>query len=221
MAEELFQPPWNFMGLPESASNPRRARAWVLPIPYEATTSYGAGTREGPAAIIAASRQVEWYDRRAEAEACLDYGIHTLPPLALVHTSPEQMVAAIARAVAKVLRGVPRPQVLGILGGEHSLSAGVAQGMAKALGAADLVCVHIDAHADLRQEYEGSKYSHACAARRILEVCPVFQIGIRNLSAGEEKFRRACRRVHTVFSEEANAPEARFLEDLARFVAGK
>lgn len=208
------------MGLPAAASS-QRACAWILPIPYEATTSYGAGTREGPSAIISASRQVEWYDRRVDAEACLCYGIRTLPPLALVHASPEKMVGTIAQAVAKILRNKIRPRILGILGGEHSISPGVAQGMARSLGAGDLVCVHIDAHADLRQEYEGSKYSHACAARRILEVCPVFQIGIRNLSAGEEKFRRTCRRLRTVFSDEANQSEAGFLDDLARFVRSK
>ena len=63
--------------------------------------------------------------------------------------------------------------------------------------------------------------SHACAARRILETCPVFQIGIRNLSEGEEIFRRRCKRVHTVFAEEANDPKGAFLKDLRRFVKGR
>jgi agmatinase len=130
------------------------------------------------------------------------------------------MVKSIESAVAKLLSGTPQPEVLGVLGGEHTISAGVVRGLARAR-AADLVAVHVDAHADMREEYEGSPYSHACAAKRILEICPVFQIGIRNLSSEEASFLRGCRNVHTVFSEGATDPGGRFLRDLARFVRGK
>ena len=221
MSDELFQPAWNFLGMPAERASPARSRAWVLPIPYEATTSYGAGTRDGPAAILAASRQVEQFDREFGGEPAMRVGVHTLEPLWPVFRSPEAMIEAIETAVRGILRGRPRPEVLAVLGGEHSLSAGVARGIAKATGAKDLVAVQIDAHADLREEYEGSRHSHACAAKRILEVCPVFQIGIRNLSEGEEKFRKGCRRVRTVFAEEATAARPRFLAGLARFVRGK
>ncbi|MBN2370558.1 MAG: agmatinase [Vicinamibacteria bacterium] len=218
---DLFQPPPNFMGLPEELSGPERSRAWLLPVPYEATTSYGAGTRDGPAAIIAASRQVEWYDREFDREACAEYGIHTLSPLALVHTSPEHMIQAVEAAVTEVLSRAPGPEVLCVLGGEHSISPGVVRGLARVHGARDLVCVHVDAHADLRDEYEGSPFSHACAARRILETCPIFQIGVRNLSEKEERFRRGSKRVRTVFAEKAVEPGGRWLADLGRFVHGK
>jgi agmatinase len=219
--EERFQSPWNFLGLPEGMARADRARGWVLPVPYEATTSYGAGTREGPAAILAASRQVELYDRAFESEPALAYGVHTMDPLALVHRSPEAMVETVADAVAAVLDGTPRPDVLGVLGGEHTVSAGVARGLARVLEPGSLVAVQVDAHADLRDEYEGSRFSHACAARRILDVCPVFQVGIRNISAGEEAFRQGRRSVKTVFAEETLDPKGRFLEDLAELVAGK
>jgi agmatinase len=221
MSDDLFQPAWNFLGMPAERASPARSRAWVLPIPYEATTSYGAGTRDGPAAILAASRQVEQFDREFRGEPAMRVGVHTLDPLWPVFRSPEAMIEAIETAVAGILRGRPRPEVLAVLGGEHSLSAGVARGIAAATGANDLVAVQIDAHADLREEYEGSRHSHACAAKRILEVCPVFQIGIRNLSEGEERFRKGCRRVRTVFAEEATAARPRFLAALARFVRGK
>lgn len=214
-----FQSPWNFLGLPAAATGPERARAWVLPIPYEGTTSYGAGTREGPAAIIAASRQVEWFDREFNTEPALAIGIHTLPPLGLDHRSPEAMVSAIDEAVAGILTGAPAPELLVALGGEHSISGGIARGMVRA-GIRDFVTVHVDAHADLREEYEGSRYSHACAARRIAEVSPLFQIGIRNLSAGEEHFRRSTDRVKTVFAEEALAGRG-WLDDLAAYVRGR
>lgn len=219
--ESLFQTPWNFLGMPDDLASPNRARAWVLPIPYEATTSYGANTRNGPAAIIAASRQVELYDYEFGSEPAMDFGVHTLNPMGLVHRGPEVMIEAVAEVVEKTLSGTPKPEVLVPLGGEHSISAGVARGLARVLPEGELVCVQVDAHADLRDEYEGSPFSHACAARRILDVCPVFQIGIRNISAGEEPFRRQCSRVHTVFAEQANAADGAFLHDLAAFVRGK
>jgi len=218
---EVYQMPWNFLGLPEEISNPARARGWLLPVPYESTTSYGAGTRDGPAAILAASRQVELYDHELGQEAALEYGIHTTPPLNPVHSSPEAMVQRIEDAVADILSADQHPQVLGVLGGEHTISAGVVRGLARARKGTSLVAVQIDAHADLRQEYEGSPYSHACAAKRILEVCPVFQIGIRNLSQQEAGFIRGCKQVRTIFAEETADPRGRFLEELARFVKGK
>lgn len=215
----LFQSAWNFLGLPGELAAPDRARAWILPVPYEGTTSYGAGTREGPAAIIAASRQVELFDREFNCEPAMSIGVHTMNPLALEHRSPEVMVGAIEKAVAGILSGTPRPEQLVVLGGEHSISGGVARGMREA-GLKDFVTVHVDAHADLREEYEGTPYSHACAARRIVEVSPIFQVGIRNLSEGEERFRRGNKRIRTVFSEEANAGRG-WLKDLAKFVKGK
>ena len=218
---DLFQTPWNFLGLPEAVASQERARGWLLSIPYEATTSYGAGTREGPAAILTASRQVELYDREFGNESAMDYGVHTTLPLNLVHTSPEAMIQAVEDAVAELLSGKQRPEVLGVLGGEHSISAGVVRGLARAQGADSLVVVHVDAHADLREEYEGSPFSHACAAKRIQEVCPIFQIGIRNFSSEEAAFMRRSRHIHTVFSEEANEAKGEFLRDLAKFVKNK
>jgi agmatinase len=219
--KELFQTPWNFLGLPEEVSTPERSRAWILPIPYESTTSYGAGTREGPAAILTASRQVELYDREFGREPAMEYGIHTTLPLSLVHRSPEAMIQSVEAAVADILSGAQRPKVLGVLGGEHSISAGVVRGLARTLNPASLVVVHVDAHSDMREEYEESPYSHACAAKRILEICPIFQIGIRNLSREEAMFLRGCKKVRTVFSEEATEPQGRFLRDLAKFVRKK
>ncbi len=209
------------MGLPEKISTPARSQGWLLPIPYESTTSYGAGTREGPAAILAASRQVELHDREFGGEPAMEYGIHTVLPLNLVHRSPEAMIQFVANAVEELLSGVHRPKVLGVLGGEHSISAGVVRGLARVVNPDSLVVVHVDAHSDMREEYEDSPYSHACAAKRIQEICPIFQIGIRNLSSEEADFLRGCKRVRTIFSEEANDPKGRFLQDLGRFVKKK
>ena len=216
-----FQNPWNFLGLPEDIADAARARGWLLPIPYEATTSYGAGTRDGPAAILAASRQVELYDLEFECEPAMHYGIHTLNPMDPLHRSPEAMILAIEEAVAAILQDEVHPQVLGILGGEHSISAGVVRGLARAMKSKPFVTVHVDAHADMRAEYEGSPYSHACAARRIVEVCPIFQIGIRNISGEEVSFLKRRQDVRTIFSERANDLKGTFLKDLAEFVRNK
>ncbi|HNR71009.1 MAG TPA: agmatinase [Verrucomicrobiota bacterium] len=213
---DWFQGEYNFLGLPAELTQRQRARAWVLPVPYDATTSYAPGTRRGPAAILAASREVEQYDREFDCEPAVAFGVHTLPPLRAELQSPEAMIERVAGAVTGLLRGKPAPELLVVLGGEHSISAGVARGLAQAHGARDLVAVQVDAHADLRDEYEGSRFSHACAARRILEHCPVFQIGIRNISLEEEAFRRRSRRVQTVFAGARN-----YLPQLRRFVRGK
>jgi agmatinase len=219
--EGVFQMPWNFLGLPEDASDPANARGWLLPIPYEATTSYGSGARDGPAAILAASRQVELYDREFNGEPAMEYGIHTTPPLNPVHSSPKSMIEAIEKVVAGLFSAATRPDVLGVLGGEHSISAGVARGLARAQTADSLVCVHVDAHSDMREEYEGSPYSHACAAKQIFKVCPIFQIGIRSLCSEEASFLRSHSNILTVFAEDANDPQGRFLHNLAQFVKGK
>jgi agmatinase len=221
MSSDFFQASWNFLGLPDELASPERARGWLLPVPYEATTSYGAGTREGPAAILAASRQVELYDHEYDCEPAMEYGVHALAPMNPVVSSPDAMIQAIEDVVAELLSGKKPPEVLGVLGGEHSISAGVVRGIARARSAKNLVAVHVDAHADMREEYEGSPYSHACAARRIVETCPVFQIGIRNLSLGEADFLRSCKSAHTVFSEASADPRGGFLKDLAKFVRNK
>jgi len=223
-----FQAAWNFLRMPEELAAASRAAAWVLPVPYESTTCYGAGTREGPAAILAASRQVEFYDVEFAGEPALEYGIHTLNALAPVHGAPEAMAKVVQATVAGILSGStslfgsarPAPRVLCLLGGEHSISAGAVRGLADATGAKDLVAVQIDAHGDLRDEYEGSHWSHACAARRILDVCPLFTAGIRSLSAEEAELLRHRKGVTMFLAEDSIRGEG-LLRTLARFVRGK
>jgi agmatinase len=218
--KNFFQPEYNFLGLPPEIANPERAKVWVLPVPYEATVSYGGGTKNGPLAIIVASRQLEFYDPEFGCEPAMKYGIYTLPPLANTHISPEAMINRVSMAVRDTLKGNPHPELLAVLGGEHSISAGVVRGLGKAVSKKELVVVHIDAHADLRNQYEDSPYSHACAVRRISEVCPVFQIGIRNISEEEDRFRKGCSHIHTVFAEEVMSGGA-YLARLADFISGK
>ena len=178
-----------FLGLDEQHSSFDRARVLVLPLPLEATVSYGTGTARGPAAIVAASQQVELYDREHDGEPALGYGVHTLDAPQLAPGDPEAAVGQIAGAVA---RAASTGRLVVALGGEHTISAGVSRGLLRALGG-PLTVVQIDAHCDLRETYDGSRYSHACVARRMLDdpaVEQVLQLGVRSADAEEVAFAR-------------------------------
>lgn len=210
-----FLPPLNFLGLPPEHSDRDTSRALVLPVPYELTTSYGQGTRNGPRALLVASQQVELYDREFEGEPALDYGVHTLPFLAPNYRDPATAHAEIAAAVAAHAGA----RLLCVLGGEHSISGSVARGLREVHG--DFVTVQLDAHADLRDEYEGTPYSHASAMRRVIDAgSPVLQLGIRSLSVDEAQFiRDEPGKVETFFAEDVHA--GKHLARLAEFVRGK
>jgi len=122
--------PNNFLGLPDPYADFDQAAVLVLPIPFEATVSYGGGTVDGPAAIIEASQQVELYDREFDREPAYGYGIHTLPALDLP-TDPAAAIDAIAAAVSQAAR--TGKLVVG-LGGEHTISVGFGRGLIAALG---------------------------------------------------------------------------------------
>jgi agmatinase len=198
-------PGGDFLGLDEAHCSFERARVRILPVPLEATVSYGGGTAAGPAAILAASRQVELYDRALDDEPALGYGIHTLDALELAGADPEAAVATIAGAVARACDG---GRLVVALGGEHTISAGVSRGLLEALGG-PLTVVQIDAHSDLRESYDGSRFSHACAARRMLDdprVEQVLQLGIRSVVAEEVRFARANpERVRIWWAEQVHA----------------
>jgi agmatinase len=195
--------PDNFLGLPEQAAAFDQARVLVLPIPFEATVSYGQGTANGPAAIIEASKQVELYDRELDREPALEYGVHTLPALDLP-VDPEGAIAAITAAVAAA--AATGKLVVG-LGGEHTISVGFGRGLLQALGG-PISVVQLDAHSDLRDSYEDTPYSHACIARRLLDepsIEQVLQLGIRSVSPEEVSFTRANpARVRVWYAEEVH-----------------
>lgn len=174
--------PHNFLGLDERASSPVTCRVVVAQIPFEATTTYRTGTREGPSAIVRASRNVELYDEELGIEPYA-VGIHTLPELDLplhdLRSSHAQIEALIGALVAENKFPV-------ILGGEHSISVGAVKAMRSTFP--DLTVLQLDAHADLRDTYSGTPFSHACTARRILESCPLIQVGVRSYSREEADF---------------------------------
>jgi agmatinase len=194
----------NFLGLDTAHSAFETARVLILPLPFEATVSYGGGTQHGSAAIVGASQQVELYDREFDAEPALAFGIHTLPAPAL----PQDPAAAVEAIAAYTAAAARRGKLVAGLGGEHTVSVGFARGLLAALGG-PITVVQIDAHSDLRDEYEGSPYSHACVARRLLEeegVEQVLQLGIRSVCSEEVAFARAHpQRVRVWYAEEVHA----------------
>lgn len=177
-----------FLGLePEQAVAPENAAAVVIPFGLEASVSYGGGTAGGPAAMLAASHQVELFDEELWCEAFAKYGVATLaePVVAAGHAAA---LAQLEGIVTQVLDSGRFPMVFG---GEHSITAGAIRPFAERYD--DLVILHFDAHADLRDGYEGNHYSHAAALRRCLdfEHIELVSLGIRNISAEEIPFLEA------------------------------
>lgn len=173
--------PYNFGGLDEEFSALAHARAVVLPVPYDFTTTYQGGTRSGPRAILAASQNMEVWDD--ELGAVYRAGIHTLPELEPTAEGPGPMVARVERAVEWILDQEKLPA---ILGGEHSITAGAVRALARRFPG--LSVLQIDAHADMRDTYLGTPHSHACVMRRVREMVPAASVGIRSLSEEEATY---------------------------------
>jgi agmatinase len=155
------------------------ARAVILPVPFDRTTSYVPGTRNGPREILLASSHMELWDEEAGVDVH-DVGIYTLPEMELPFGEMDGVIGEIERVAREV---VTRDKFLITLGGEHSITSPVVTAVAaRHVG---LSVLQIDAHADLRDSYMGSRYNHACAMRRVLEHAPCTQVGIRSLSTEE------------------------------------
>ena len=172
--------PKNFAEIPESFSGYNNSMVVVLPFPYEKTTCYVKGTENGPDAILRASSEMELYDE--ELGNVFEAGICTLKPLK-VNDKPELMVGVVYKNIKNLLKD---EKFIVTLGGEHSITSGIVMAFKEKYN--DLSVLQIDAHADLRKEFEGSRHSHACAMRRTMEICPVVQVGIRSLSYEESEF---------------------------------
>ena len=180
--EVLFSQPRNFAGLTSPHSNFKTAKAVILPVPYDSTTEWHSGSREGPRSIIDASVYLEWYDIELGKEI-YTVGIHTLAELQPSFNSPEETVQRVYQAAKALL---DKSKFIAMLGGEHSISVGAVKAYKEKYKNCSVL--QLDAHADLRDEYMGTRYSHACAMRRIFELCPITQVGIRSMSLEEKEF---------------------------------
>jgi agmatinase len=172
--------PLNFGGFEHSRSF-ENSRAVVLPVPFERTTSYVTGTRNGPREILLASGQVELWDEETQSEP-YNRGIFTLPEIELPYNDIRVALDEIRRVVDGILE---HEKFLVVLGGEHSISVPVVE--AFAARTPGLSVLQIDAHADMRDSYQGSRYSHACAMRRIVDHAPCTQVAIRSLCKEESQ----------------------------------
>ncbi|MHA1238323.1 MAG: agmatinase [Candidatus Odinarchaeia archaeon] len=170
--------PFNFGGLSEEYSNYKASKFVIIPIPYEKTTTYIKGTKNGPHAIIDASRNLELYDEELDIVPA-EEGIATLAPV-IIDSPPEEMVKKVKETCLRVLEDNKFPIVLG---GEHSISVGFFYSLLDKYN--NISVLQLDAHADLRDTYEGSRYNHACVMRRIREHSDAVQVGIRSLSKEE------------------------------------
>jgi agmatinase len=171
----------NFLALERELSGYENSKAAVLPVPYDATVSYGAGARYGPQAIISASSQVETYDHEFGYEPCR-IGIATMEELERQSSGPEDMLARVEKVARDI---IDDGKFLLTLGGEHSLSYPLVKAHREKYH--DLAVLHIDAHSDLRDEYQGSKYSHACVMSRIRECCSFVSVGVRSFCGSENE----------------------------------
>ena len=197
--------PHRFLGLDDEASALEAAGAVLLPVPYESTISWGGGTRAGPRAILEASRYLELYDQELDADPSR-VGIHTLPALELTRAGAGPAMHELGEAYRRVLDAVGE-RFLVMLGGEHSISSPAirAWGERCAAGGERLTVLQMDAHADLRPEYEGSADSHASAMARVLDVADVVAVGVRALSPQEVEVARGSAGVSLVWADEMQA----------------
>ncbi len=153
----------------------------ILPVPYDETSTWMRGADKGPEAILNASVNLEFYDIETSSEVHL-LGINTVEPV-LEKTTPGKLVTAVHERTLSILNDKKFPV---IIGGNHSVSIGAIKAFSEYYD--NLSVLQLDAHADLRQEYEGSEFNHACAMARAREYSQIVQVGIRSMSAGELPF---------------------------------
>ncbi len=204
--------PTQFFGLPSPGID--AADALILPWPLERTVSYGTGTKTGPAAIIAASPQIEFFEEETLVDFQQSPKLHVLPAIAVDPAIPGVKLPEHLAATAKYISQF-RDRFLLTLGGEHLLTYGVVTGLAADL--ANVTIVQIDAHADLADTLAGRRWSHGTVMRRLWERgCRLIQVGIRSLSRPEYELVQSGPRIETFFAHELASRWDELLQLLAR-----
>ncbi len=210
-----FRSPLNFGDLPEEHSSFDTSRVVLLPVPYDLTTSYGLGAKDGPLAILSASRHMELYDEEIDREP-YTVGISTLPELNCPAGDPHDLVELTERVVEELLG---QGKFVVTLGGEHTVSVGPIR--AHRRRHPGMSVLQLDAHAEMRDEFEGSAYSHACVARRVSEVAKVVACGVRSFGQEEvDAMRRADHRKFSAVEMRRESPAA-ILPELHRELTDK
>jgi len=176
----------NFLAIEEEFSNYNDSNIVILPVPYEHSVTYGSGTAKAPEAIIEASAFVEFYDDEFDSELCFTEKIATLPPLDLTGCFNESMIKKVEDITDKLLAD---NKFVVTLGGEHTVAIASIKSHMKKFPYMSVL--HLDAHSDLRDSYQDSKYSHACCMARVCEFFPpenLTLVGIRALCKEERDF---------------------------------
>lgn len=175
----------DFLGS-EIVPNRKTDKVAIVPIPFEATTTYRKGCENGPAAILEASQQLECYDDELHGEIGLQVGIYTHDVVADTRKGQSVSLEEMLHVTTDAVKSLAEDGKFVItLGGEHGITAGVVEAY-RQIEKEPFTVVQIDAHSDLRHEYEGSIYNHACVMRRVVEMgLPTLQVGIRSLCKEE------------------------------------
>jgi len=181
----------------------KEAEAVILPIPYEATTTYGSGTRDAPAAILAASRQVELWDEETGWDPGAAVRLATASPITAEVSGPQAMLDKIRKIVQP---WVAQGKMVLALGGEHTVTLPLVQAVQTKYP--DLQVVALDAHADMRDSYDGSKLSHACALKRVYDLGrPLTILGVRSYSQEESQLLWVAPRLKIFKARDLHTPE--------------
>ncbi|MBI5648282.1 MAG: agmatinase [Ignavibacteriae bacterium] len=192
----------NFLGIPRANSSYESSRIGILSAPYEHTVSYGGGTGKGPAAILAASHYVEFWDEEYKRELCFDAGITTLRPLSFEKLRDARALTRIEDAVRRLLDD---GKFAVTLGGEHTISAAPIK--AHFEKHPRMSVLQFDAHSDLRLAYQGTPFSHASVMARVAEFFPpsrIVQVGIRAQCIEEYRMIEQ-QGIHTFFARDLHA----------------
>ncbi len=182
-----WAPPESFLAMPREEAPFATSPVVILPVPYESTVSYMGGTRFGPRGLLHASRFLELYDHELDFEPH-EVGVHTLPELVLPDSGPEFALAELQRAIDGLIEA---GKFVVMLGGEHSVSGPAVLAHASRHPKGALSVLQLDAHSDLRAEYEGTPFSHACVMYRVHEHVQLVPVGIRSLTSDERQLIRA------------------------------
>ncbi|MEO9892470.1 agmatinase [Aurantibacter sp.] len=168
----------NYAGIADEFAQLETAKVILIPVPFDGTSTWGKGADKGPDAFLKASENMELYDIETATEV-YKQGVHLTAPIS-ENTSAEAVVNAVHKATKEYIK---RNKFVTLFGGEHSISIGSIRAFNECFD--NLTVLHIDAHADLRETYEGSKYNHACAVYEASQTTNLIQVGIRSMDAIE------------------------------------
>ena len=184
----------SYAGIPEDLASYEKAAVILQSIPYDGTSTWGKGADKGFDAFCFASENMELYDIETDSEPYL-HGVYMPEPLAVKNVTPEEMGRMSYEAAKAHIASGKLPT---FFGGEHSISIGIIRAFAEKYP--DLTVLQIDAHTDLRQEYMGTKYNHACAVAEAQRIANLIQVGIRSMDVGELEYldRSKCYFAHDI-----------------------